>query len=84
MDANNTALTPPQQTGIASWPVRIKEYYSDLKTEMRRVSWPTWETVRATTGVVIASVFAFAIYFALIDLAISRFVSKVFETFAKH
>ena len=84
MDANTTEITAPEQTGIASWPARIKEYYADLNTEMRRVSWPTWETVKATTGVVIASVFAFALYFALIDLAISRFITKVFETFAKH
>ena len=84
MDAKNTELTLPEPTGVATWPARIKEYYGDLKTEMRRVSWPSWEQVRATTGVVIASVFAFALYFAVVDFAISRMITKVFDTFAKH
>jgi len=34
---------------------------------MRRVTWPSWKQVRATTIVVIIAVFAFAAYFAVID-----------------
>ncbi len=83
MDAKSMELTP-EPSGIATWPARIKEYYSELKLEMRRVSWPSWEQVRATTGVVIASVFAFALYFAVVDFLIGRFITKIFETFAKH
>jgi preprotein translocase subunit SecE len=83
MDAKTTELTT-ETGGIATWPARIKEYYSELKLEMRRVSWPSWDQVRATTGVVIGSVFAFAIYFAVVDFLIGRFIAKIFETFAKH
>ena len=77
-----TEITPAP-SGIATWPARIQEYYSELKLEMRRVSWPSWEQVQATTAVVIGSVFAFAVYFAVVDLLISRFISKIFEIFAK-
>ena len=74
----------PAPSGIATWPARIQEYYSELKLEMRRVTWPSWEQVQATTAVVIGSVFAFAIYFAVVDMVINRLIAKIFETFAKH
>lgn len=74
----------PDPSGIATWPARIQEYYGELKLEMRRVTWPSWEQVQATTAVVIGSVFAFAIYFAVVDMVINRLIAKIFETFAKH
>ena len=51
--------------------------------EMRRVTWPNWKQVRATTSVVIVSVFMFAAYFAVVDYIVNRSISKVFQTFAK-
>lgn len=84
MDAKTAAIELKQDGGIATWPTRIQDYYNELKMEMRRVSWPTWIQVRATTAVVIASVFAFAFYFFVVDFLITRFINKIFETFAKH
>jgi len=69
--------------GIASWPGRIKDYFAELQTEMRRVTWPSWKQVRATTTVVIVAVFAFAAYFRAVDFVVERGVAKVFTTFAK-
>jgi len=45
------------------FPAKTKAYFEDLQLEMRRVTWPSWKQVRATTGVVIVAVFAFAGYF---------------------
>jgi len=67
----------------ASWPVKVKDYVDELKIEMRRVTWPAWKQVRATTGVVIASVFAFAAYFFIVDSLVGRAVTKIFDTFTK-
>ena len=67
----------------ASWPEKIKEYYSDLKAEMRRVTWPNWKQVRATTTVVIISVFAFAAYFRVVDYIVGTGISKLIATFTK-
>jgi preprotein translocase subunit SecE len=50
---------------------------------MRRVTWPSWQQVRATTTVVVVSVFAFAAYFFVVDLAITRLITKIFDTFSK-
>jgi preprotein translocase subunit SecE len=50
---------------------------------MRRVTWPTWKQVRATTGVVIAAVFVFAAYFFVVDFFVARGITKVFDLFTK-
>ena len=50
---------------------------------MKRVTWPSWKQVRATTGVVIVAVFAFAAYFAVVDTLVGRFIQKLFDTFTK-
>jgi preprotein translocase subunit SecE len=68
---------------LKKWPVGVKNYIGELQTEMRRVTWPSWKQVRATTAVVILSVFAFAAYFAVVDTAVGRMIDRIFQTFAK-
>ena len=70
-------------TRATGWPAEVKEYFQELQTEMRRVTWPSWTQVRATTAVVIVAVFAFAAYFALVDAVVGRAVQKLFDTFTK-
>jgi preprotein translocase subunit SecE len=67
----------------AGWPAKVKDYVDELKLEMKRVTWPSWPQVRATTTVVIAAVFAFAAYFALVDLVVGRGITKLFDTLTK-
>jgi preprotein translocase subunit SecE len=67
----------------ASWPARVKEYVEELQLEMKRVTWPSWTQVRATTGVVIFAVFAFAAYFAVVDTLVGRAIQKLFDYFTK-
>ena len=68
---------------VSAWPAKVKAYVEDLQSEMRRVTWPSWKQVRATTIVVIAAVFGFAAYFFVVDLAITKLVTKIFDTFTK-
>jgi preprotein translocase subunit SecE len=70
-------------SGAAGWPARTKNYFEELQLEMKRVTWPSWKQVRATTGVVIFAVFAFAAYFAIVDTLVGRFIQKLFDTFTK-
>jgi preprotein translocase SecE subunit len=67
----------------ASWPGRVKEYVGELQLEMRRVTWPSWKQVRATTAVVIVAVFAFSAYFFVVDAVVNTGIKKLFDTFAK-
>ncbi len=63
----------------AALPVRLKNYVQELQLEMKRVTWPTWKQVRATTAVVIAAVFAFAAYFFVVDFLVGNTVTKLFD-----
>jgi preprotein translocase subunit SecE len=78
MAEGNSTLEKLQQ-----WPRGVKDYLGQLQLEMRNVTWPSRKQVRATTVVVIVTVFAFAAYFAVIDSVIARGITKVFQVFAK-
>jgi len=69
---------------IRSWPERVRTFYNDVRTEMRKVTAPSWKEVRATTAVVIITVFIFAVYFAIIDNAIASGVKFLFDYFKTH
>jgi preprotein translocase subunit SecE len=64
-------------TKALSWPEQTKSYIEEVKAEMRRVSWPSWPQVRATTGVVIAAVFLFAAYFSVVDAAVNAGITRL-------
>ena len=65
-----------------SWPRQAKDYFEELQAEMRRVTWPTWKQVRATTVVVVVAVFAFAAYFFVVDDIVNSAISKLFAAFS--
>ena len=66
---------------IRSWPERIKAFYNDVRTEMRKVTAPAWKEVQATTTVVVITVAIFAFYFWIIDFLIQHGVSYLFNLF---
>ena len=68
---------------VKVWFHDTKDYFNDLKLEMRRVTWPNRKQVEGTTAVVILSVFAFAAYFAVVDSILTKGVKVVLEYFTK-
>jgi len=66
---------------MKSWPDKIKTFYNDVRTEMRKVTAPSWKEVRGTTTVVIITVFIFAAYFGIIDFIINKGVTALFGYF---
>ena len=68
---------------VAGWPAHVRNYVEELQLEMKRVTWPPWKQVRATTVVVIAAVFGFAAYFALVDMIVGRGINQLFTALTK-
>jgi preprotein translocase subunit SecE len=64
---------------LKSWPERIKTFYNDVRTEMRKVTTPSFKDVRATTTVVIITVFLFGLYFWIIDNTIGSAINWLFK-----
>ena len=59
-------------TQVKSWPQRVKTFYNDVRTEMKKVTTPSRKEVQATTVVVIVTVFIFGAYFWLVDTTIAH------------
>ena len=68
---------------VKVWVHETRDYFNDLKLEMRRVTWPNRKQVEGTTAVVILSVFAFAAYFAVVDSILTRGLKVVLDYFTK-
>jgi preprotein translocase subunit SecE len=66
---------------MKSWPQRIKAFYNDVRTEMKKVTTPSRKDVQATTVVVIITVFIFGAYFWLVDNTIARIIDTIMRHF---
>ena len=64
---------------IRSFPGQTKVFLGDVRSELRRVTWPSRKQIRATTLVVILTVFSFGVYFWVVDGIISAAVSRLFR-----
>jgi len=60
--------------GIRTWPKQVKSFLGDVRAETKRVTWPNRLQIRATTVVVILTVFFFGFYFAILDWIYSQAV----------
>jgi preprotein translocase subunit SecE len=68
---------------LKSWPQRTKAFYTEVRTEMKKVTTPTRKEVQATTVVVIITVFLFGAYFWIVDTAIGHGIDKLLRYFAQ-
>ena len=66
-----------------SWVDSTREYLTDIRSEMKRVTWPNRTQVESTTLVVILSVFVFAAYFKLVDSVIAVTVTRAYNALVK-
>jgi preprotein translocase subunit SecE len=82
----NSIATAGENFGdrLKAWPERTKSFYNDVRTEMRKVTAPSWKEVRATTAVVVITVFIFGVYFFVIDNVIQRGVTFLYSYFGNH
>jgi preprotein translocase subunit SecE len=58
---------------------RIKKFIGDVFREMRKVSWPKRGELTRSTITVLSTVVFFAIFFAGLDLGISKLIRLILE-----
>jgi preprotein translocase subunit SecE len=56
---------------------KIKQFLSQAKTELKKVTWPTPKQTMASTSVVIIIVFLVAIYLGIIDYGLAKLVKLI-------
>ena len=75
---------PPQGGGLPGflgWPGRklaeLRAFFTEVRSELKKVTWPSRKEVYSTTLVVIATSILFGFYLWGLDLAFSRVMSVV-------
>ena len=67
--------------GITTWWPNTRTFLTEVRNEMRRVTWPSRKEVYATTVVVILTSAFFGICLWSFDLALNAFVNWIFRRF---
>jgi preprotein translocase subunit SecE len=67
--------------GIKGWWDNSRLFLTEVRNEMRRVTWPSRKEVYATTIVVIITSAFFGIYLFSLDMLLNAAVNWIFRTF---
>jgi preprotein translocase subunit SecE len=62
---------------------RLTTFFSDVKSELQKTSWPTRKEVRNTTVVVIIFVMVCAAYLFVVDRVLQTGMERLFRVFAQ-
>jgi len=62
-------------------PQRIRDYFGEVRSEMKRVSWPNKQEIYGITVMVILTTFVFGAYFYATDHAFSLIVGRILKHF---
>jgi preprotein translocase subunit SecE len=65
---------------VGSWWSNARTFMTEVRNEMKRVTWPTRREVYATTVVVILTSVFFGAYLAVVDYLISHTVTWVIRS----
>ncbi len=64
---------------VKQWWPTARDFFREVWTEMRKVSWPGRPEVVGTTIVVIVACFIFGFYLFLVDSGLSWLVDRIFK-----
>ena len=67
--------------GVKAWWGNSRTFLTEVRNEMRRVTWPSRKEVYATTVVVILTSAFFGIYLWGMDIALSILVNWIYRRF---
>ena len=80
MAENTTTIDTVRQAAGGRFE-RMRLFLSEVRNELKRVTWPTQREVYATTVVVILVSMFFGLYLWLLDIGMDRIVRWIFGRF---
>ena len=80
MAENTTAIDSVRQAAGGRFE-RMRLFLSEVRNELKRVTWPTQREVYATTIVVILVSLFFGLYLWVLDIGMDRIVRWIFGRF---
>jgi len=60
---------------------QMRVFLSEVRNELKRVTWPSQKEVYATTVVVILTSIFFGLYLFILDIGIDRVITWIFNRF---
>ena len=66
---------------VKDWTGRSKQFYLDVRNEMKKISWPGKQEVISTTIVVLVAVCFFGLYLGLLDAILGSGLAKLLAYF---
>ena len=65
-----------------NWWRRLTGFLTDVRSELRKTTWPSWIEVRGTTIVVIVTSAIFSVFLWLVDMVLARLVATIMQRLA--
>ena len=62
---------------IRNWLLTAKQFFREVRVELKKVTWPSRKETIASTSVVLITVILVAFYLGVVDLGLSRLI-KIF------
>jgi len=82
MSLGTTAKAVAEEIGIPKNPwQRLRAYISEVRSEMKRVTWPSKAEIYGTTVMVILTTFLFGMYFWVTDQVFHTMVGRILRHF---
>ncbi|MCC6794136.1 MAG: preprotein translocase subunit SecE [Candidatus Hydrogenedentes bacterium] len=69
-----TTTAGPAKPGIVA---TVREFYSDIVSEMKKVSWPTYDELKSLTQLVLWSLLVSGIVLGLYDLVFRNLIALI-------
>lgn len=63
---------------VVAFAQKSAAYLHDVRVELRKVSWPSWDDLRKSTGVIIVIVAIVGVIIGLMDLIFSKIMIDFF------
>jgi preprotein translocase subunit SecE len=67
---------------LKDWAAQTRQFYNDVRSETKKVSWPARHEVVGTTVVVVIAVFFFGFYLGLVDYLLARGLNRLLTYFS--
>ncbi len=58
---------------------KIKEFFSGVRYELKKVNWPPWDELKSSTAVVLIFSIFITLFIAVVDLGVGTLVRKLID-----
>lgn len=72
-----------ESRGVKEFSQRLKSFYVDVRSEMKKVTAPSWKEVQGTTVVVLVTVAIFGAFFWVVDMILTKSINYIIVFFRR-